>query len=238
MQGNPQMRYSLDDAPSSASATSSDELEQLRQENDQLRTLCADLEAALHEATQGNPDLAAYDERLREYETLIDEKNDTIRRLHQQLEEAEAAQQREDVPTSARRTAGPLPQEDELLRLSEELEAERRQLQEDEATLMEQMRQMEMSMAKERAEMARQRNDLQRLNGEIRHELERLEKNGALQSKMDELKEKLKDASTRKGAAPTPVGKPASSAALPNANTQPPSGKPASGILGRFLGGK
>src|SRR5207245_11338045 len=97
---------------------------------------------------------------------------------------------------------GPVPREEELLTLSEELERERRQLQEDEQSRMEQMRQMEMSMARERAEMARQRNDLQRLHGEIRHELERLERNGALQSKMEELKTRLQDANTRRGAAP------------------------------------
>ncbi len=103
---------------------------------------------------------------------------------------------------SAQRGAGPAPREDELLALSEELERERRQLQEDELTLMEQMREMEIGMAKERAELARQRNDLQRLQGEIRHELERLERNGALQSKIEGLKSKLQDATTRRGAAP------------------------------------
>src|SRR3984957_10518731 len=114
---------------------------------------------------------------------------------------------------------GPVPREDELLRLSEELERERRQLQEDEQSLMEQMRQMEMSMARERAEMARQRNDLQRLYGEIRHELERLERNGALQSKMDELKAKLQDVQTRRGAAP---GATARSTAAPSTNNGVP----------------
>src|SRR6185436_17276646 len=94
----------------------------------------------------------------------------------------------------AKQRGGPVPREEEMLALSEELERERRQLAEDEQSLMEQMRQMEMGMARERAEMARQRNDLQRLAGEVRHELERLEKNGALQSKMDELRARLQDA--------------------------------------------
>src|SRR5258708_20889486 len=86
---------------------------------------------------------------------------------------------------------------------------------------MEQMRQMEMTMARERAEMARQRNDLQRLYGEIRHELERLERNGALQSKMDELKLKLQDAATRRGPPPR-ASKGASSARPPTEHPGPP----------------
>jgi hypothetical protein len=193
------------------------ELEHLRAENGQLRTLCLELEQALQEASQSQA--TAVDERLKEYETLLDEKSDTIRTLHEQLQAARSALEEAEAqlvqaeqapaaaPKAAPRGAGPAPREDELLALSEELERERRQLQEDEQTLMEQMREMEVGMAKERAEMARQRNDLQRLQGEIRHELERLERNGALQSKIDGLKNKLQDAVTRRGAAPTPFKK-------------------------------
>jgi chromosome segregation ATPase len=188
-----------------------EELENLRSENAQLRSLCGELEQALQEATQQPMDVAAYDERLREYELVLEEKSETIRMLHQQLQEAQAALEDGDKPGRQ----GPAPREDELLALSEELERERRQIQEDEQSLMEQMRQMEMSMARERAEMARQRNDLQRLYGEIRHEMERLERNGALQSKMDELKAKLQDVQNRRGAAPAPATRPASSTNLP-----------------------
>src|SRR5262245_42830348 len=214
------------------------ELEHLRHDNSQLRALCAELEQALQEAASQQPvDLAAVEERLREYEQLIDEKSETIRRLHQELQEARAVV--DGAPTAeAAKPQGPMPAEDELLRLSEELERERRQLQEDEQSLMEQMRQMEMTMARERAEMARQRNDLQRLYGEIRHELERLERNGALQNKMDELKAKLQDASTRRGASPsTPGGgKAASSPPPPTTPQQPPPGSQGKGFMGRLFG--
>ena len=44
--------------------------------------------------------------------------------------------------------------------------------------------------------MARRRNDLQRLQSDIRHELERLERNGAVQSKIESLKSKLQDVTT------------------------------------------
>ncbi len=130
---------------------------------------------------------------------------------------------------------GPTPREEELLALSEELERERRQLQEDEEALMEQMRQMEVSMARERADMARQRNDLQRLQSDIRHELERMERNGALQSKIDSLKNKLQDASTRRGAAPAT---PLSSPSLPTVTSPPAAATPPrkDSFMGRLFG--
>jgi hypothetical protein len=93
-------------------------------------------------------------------------------------------------------------------------------------------------MAKERAEMARQRNDLQRLQGEIRHELERLEKNGAMQSKIDGLKNRLQDATTRRGAA---HGTNNNSAAQPvNPVQQPDADQPSqkNSFMGRLFGGR
>jgi chromosome segregation ATPase len=227
------------------------ELEQLRLENAQFRQLCAELEQALAEATQASPESAALDERFRDYEALLESKDETIRSLHLQLQETQQMLEEAACKPNARRS-GPVPREEEMLALSEELERERRQLQEDEQSLMEQMRQMELSMARERAEMARQRNDLQRLAGEIRHDLERLERNGALQSKMDELRAKFQDATTRRGAAPA-NSRPGSSANLPNLRpgTTPPadSGNGGTnggnggtngngGFLGRFFGGK
>src|SRR5262249_14834059 len=152
-----------------AVASAPPEVDALREENAQLRALCGELEQALQEATQHTGEAAIYEERIRDYEALLEEKSETIRGLHQQLQDAQAAL--EDQGSRPARPQGPVPREDELLALSEDLERERRQLQEDEQSLMEQMRQMELSMAKERAEMARQRNDLQRLYGEIRHEL-------------------------------------------------------------------
>jgi hypothetical protein len=108
---------------------------------------------------------------------------------------------------------------------------------------MEQMRQMEMTMARERAEMARQRNDLQRLAGEIRHELERLERNGALQTKMDDLKAKLQDATSRRGAAPSGAGRQSNqqqpAAQQPAEQPAPPAAPaPRGSFMGRLFGGK
>jgi hypothetical protein len=210
------------------------ELDHLRAENAQLRALCGELEQALQEATQ-HPSGSGWEEQAREYEALLEEKSEMIRRLHQQLQEAQAALQEADAQSSPapapRAHQGPVPREEELLALSEELERERRQLQEDEQSVMEQMREMEVGMAKERAELARQRNDLQRLQGEIRHELERLERNGALQSKIENLKTRLQDATTRRGAAPGGSG------SGPSPATPPPGGTPRrDSFMGRLFG--
>jgi chromosome segregation ATPase len=234
--GNYQPRYSLDDAaPPPADPA---EVERVKTENAQLRQLCTELEQALAEAAQQTPDAAAFEQRIREFETLLESKDETIRQIHAQMLEAQAAlEELASKPAAAPKRTGPVPREEEMLALSEELERERRQLQEDEHSLMEQMRQMEMGMARERAEMARQRNDLQRLAGEVRHELERLGKNGALQSKMDELRAKLQDATTRRGAAPA---RPASGTNLPpvNPQEQQPAPQPRGSFMGRLFGGK
>jgi hypothetical protein len=216
----------------------------LRRENDELRALCAELEQALQEATQQNAGSDGRnnpDERMREYDALLEEKNEVIRSLHQDLQAAQCALAEAEAAAAQgpqkRVPTGPIPREEELLALSEELEQERRQLQEDEQTLMEQMREMEVGMAKERAEMARQRNDLQRLQAEIRHELERLEKNGALQSKIENLKSKLQDVSTRRGAAPSPVAAPsAAPQQAPAGGTGAAPPKKKDSFIGRLFG--
>jgi DNA repair exonuclease SbcCD ATPase subunit len=219
------------------------ELDMLRSENAQLRSLCVELEQALQEATSSQQAGGEFGEdRAREYEVLLEEKSEMIRELHQQLQEAqgivaELEGQLASAP-AARAPSGPAPREEELLALSEELERERRQLQEDEQSLMEQMREMEVSMARERAEMARQRNDLLRVQAEVRHELERLERNGALQNKIDSLKTKLQDANTRRGLSP---GQSSGSINLPpppqTPQAPPPPGRSGGNVLGRLFGG-
>ncbi len=220
--------------PEEAGPTSEElqELDRLREENEQLRALCLELEQALNEAA---PHGECDEERVKEYEALLDEKTEIIRQLHEQLQEAAAEREAQSggrAPSAA--AAGPAPREDELLTLSEDLERERRQLQEDEQALMQQMREMEVSMAHERAEMARQRNDMQRLQSEVRHEIERLERSGSLQNKIDGLKSKLTDAMTRRGSSPGAAAQPAQRIA---AAAPAPSGKK-EGLLGRLFGGK
>ncbi len=224
------------EAPAVSPSAHLAELEHVRAENAQLRALCQELEQALQEAAQQlRPDL---EQQVREFESIVEEKNDMIRQLHQQLQElrasveeaeAKAAKAPPSPPPPPILRPGETPSEAELLALSEELERERRQLQEDEKTLMDQMREMEVSMARERAEMARQRNDLQRLQSEIRHELERLERDGGVQSKIESLRSKLQDASSRRGAAPVP----ASGKSTPVPSQGNTSGK--AGLMGRLF---
>jgi chromosome segregation ATPase len=156
-----------------------------------------------------------------------------IGQLHRQVQELQVALDAAGtgvaaVAPSQPEQRGKLPSEAELLALSEQLERERRQLQEDEQTLMDQMREMEVSMARERAELARQRNDMQRLQNEIRHELERLERDGGIQSKIEELRSKLHDATTRRGAAPVTGNR-----STPTTPPSSPSRK--EGLMGRLF---
>jgi len=218
----------------------SQELELLRDENAQLRSLCVELEQALQEAAQLSESQLAGD-RVGEYEALLEEKTETIRQLHQELQNAHSivadieSQLQEAV--QLRPPSGPTPREEELLALSEELERERRQLQEDEQTLMEQMREMEVSMARERADMARQRNDLTRLQNEIRHELERLEKSGAAVRKMEELKRQFADATNRRGMATgSAQGNQSNQQPAQQQAAQPPK-KDSSSLMSRLFGG-
>jgi hypothetical protein len=230
----------LDLAADQRGGGSPEEFEMISAENEQLRNLCVELEQALQEATQ-HADLTV-DDRIKDLEALLGDKTQTIRDLHDQLQTAKTTIAEQEVAGKSRRE-GPAPREDDLLNLSEELERERRQLQDDEQTLMDQMREMEVSMARERAEMARQRNDLQRLQSEIRHELERLERNGALQSKIDGLKSKFQDATMRRGMAagstgaaagqqPPPLPKQAQQAQ----QAQLPQKKDGTSLIGRLFG--
>lgn len=221
------------------------ELDSLRAENGQLRSLCVELEQALQESTQfSSPNGSQMEARFQELELLVEQKSETIRQQHQEIQRsqslvAELENQLANIVSARPTYSGPAPREDELMRLAEELERERRQLQEDEQTLMEQMREMEMGLARERAELARQRNDLQRLQVDITHELDRLEKSGAVQNKIDLLKARLQDASTRRGMAPGSNSQQRSnqqSTSEPTAEEKPAPSR-GSGIFGRLFGG-
>ena len=123
------------------------DLEHLRGENEELRALVLELEQALHSSAGGQEDWEA---RSREYEALLEEKSELIRTLHRKVQTLEQALAGQEEVQEEKHPSGPLPGEEELMMLSEELERERRQLKEDEEALMEQMREMEVQMARER----------------------------------------------------------------------------------------
>ncbi len=210
------------------------ELEQVRAENEELRALVLELEQALRNTAGGQEDWEA---RSREYEALLDEKSEVIRTLHRKVQaleqEMDARKEAPPPPVEEKRPSGPVPREEELMLLSEELERERRQLKEDEEALMEQMREMEVQMARERAEMARQRSELQRLQNDLRHELEMAARDGTLRERLAPLQRRHQDISTRRGAAPA-SGQ--GHAASQQPGQQPSEGARRSGILGRLFG--
>jgi hypothetical protein len=172
------------------------EVEILRDENNQLRDLVAELERHLEALTSQGNDPHVLAAQQKELEALLDEKSEIIRELYVKIQELEGELKSRDIPRPV------IPEEDELLRMQEELERERKQLQEDESSMMQQMREMEVQMARERAEMARQRTDLQRLHGEIRHELELAARDATLRERLAPLQRRHQDIMNRRGSSP------------------------------------
>jgi hypothetical protein len=202
-----------------ATVASQEELARLRAENQELQGRLKELEEQLAAASAAEN---AWNEKQKEYESLLEEKSEVIRELHLKAQE--------NRPVGA--TPGVTPREEELLALGEELEHERQQLKNDEEALMTQMREMELQMSRERAEMARQRVDLQRLHSEIHHELELASREASLRDRLQPLQRRHQDMLHRKGAEPSrqPVPSPTPvEAAAPPVPTR-------SGLLRRFFG--
>ncbi len=167
----------------------------LEAKNAELQSIVDELSQEL-EALQGRSE-SLFADRQKEYDSLIDEKNEMIRQLHMRVQELEQIASKP-----------PTPKEEELIAMSEELERERCQLQQDRKKVDEEMqqlrddsdvmnqemRQMEVQMARERADLARQRAELQRLSEEVRHELERAEKDHGLSDRLKQLSQRHKDA--------------------------------------------
>ncbi len=213
------------------------ELEALQVENAELREIIAELKTQLEATEQAVS--AQFADRQKDYEQLLEEKSQTIRELHLQVQELE---QRSAVPVT--------PKEEELLALSEELERERCQLQqdrralederkqlaEDEQIMTQQMREMEVQMARERADFARQRSELNRIQEEIRRELENVERNGLLNQRLGQLRQRSAEVSMPRGEAgrtsPAPAGE---LQAPPPADGQPELRRRES-FLGRLFG--
>lgn len=221
------------EAEDSPQATRDDEpeLEMLQRENADLRALVIDLQRQMEEGAAPASD-SGWEERQREYDSLLEEKSEVIRSLHQKIQELQA---RAPSPQLT-------PKESELITLSDELERERcqleqdrrllederAQLKEDEKMMMQQMREMELQMARERAELARQRNELQRLHTEVNHELELASRDAALRERLQPLQRRHQEMNQRRAGGDTP-------------REPPPQGPPDSsnkenGLLRRLFG--
>jgi len=190
-----------------ASAADDEDLAQLTADNSELRSIYEELRQ-LTEETAGQ-DSVNYEEKEREFEALLEEKTEAIRMLHMRIQELERVV---GHAQSSRRPAIKLPSKEELLGLSDELdrercqmeqerrqlEVDRKQLQDDEEAMVRQMREMELQMAKERAELARQRNELTRLHSEIKHELERAQRDRDIHKKLESFRRNTPDSDAKK----------------------------------------
>jgi len=170
------------------------ETDRLREESDQLRQDIAGLRRQLDEAVQKNQ--AGFEERERDYETLLEEQSEEIRALYMRLQELEASKR----PAAPPPKVAPSPAhgnpeladmaaelEQERLLLEEQRQAlhdEREQLRQDEDALMERMREMELQTAKSRSEMVRQRSEIQQQYNQIRTELDEARRTGAINERM------------------------------------------------------
>jgi len=208
-----------------------DELLLLRQENAALRTKVEELEQLLAAASQVAED--RWVELQREYETLIEEKSETIRTLHHK--NAELRQRAASAPDASANTtaAEEPPDRQELIRLQREVQEQRRQMEQDEESMMAQMRQMEMALAKDRAELARQRAELQRLHDDLKHEQDVASRDGGLRQRLGALQRGATNAAAPRTAVnqdtPAPNPQPKSPAGTEN-------NPPKSGLFRRIFG--
>jgi hypothetical protein len=226
-------RGGSEDVPTPQAAS---ELDSLRAENAELRSLVVQLEQQQEQASQQQS--ASWEERQKEYEALLEEKSEVIRALHQRIHELTENQGR-TTPEHAPAEPGGTAREQDVVALSEQLEQERRQLEEDEEALMQQMREMEMSMSRERAELARQRNELQRLHNDIRHELEQAARDAGLRERLAPLQRRHQEIGGARTTRAAPSDSPGAGRSTPSAASGPaPPATPRkeSGLFRRLFG--
>lgn len=182
-----------------------DELQRLKGENKELRTLLDEMKHLLQEASDTEQQLAA---KEKEFEAVVAEKDAQIEELNAHLGaiEDQIAKGELAPPPPVPKTRSELEEwgdelEKESAKLAQErkrLDEDRRQLREDEEALEAQMRQMEVSMARERAMLARQETELKRLSAEIQHELEILQRGDAgLREQMAKFQRRAQEVMTK-----------------------------------------
>jgi peptidoglycan hydrolase CwlO-like protein len=185
----------------------------LQAENEELRAMIAELRQQLSDS--GNPSQGSWEEREREYETVLEEKSEEIRLLYTQIQERE----RKAEEGAAARSSRPARSESgdtgdtDLNTLAEELaadkarledereqlRAEREQLRQDEEDMERRMQEMELQTAKSRADLVKQRNELHRMYNEVRAELEQAKQNGAVSDRVESLEREAQALSSRAG---------------------------------------
>ena len=198
--GDSGRRTSVDDSPLA-------EIQRLRGENKELRSLLDEMKHLLQEASDGEQQFTA---KEKEYQAALESKDGQIEELSAQLGtiEEQIAKGELAPPPPTPKTRSELEEwADELEKESAKLnqdrkrvDDERRQLQEDEESLEKQMRDMEVSMARERAVLARQETELKRLSAEIQHELDLLQRGDAtLREQMAKFQRRAQEVMTKPG---------------------------------------
>lgn len=215
-----------------------DEMAALKEENEQLKKLCLELDQALTNsnlsASFNKPFGAPIPES--ELEQLLEEKSETIRKLHtENLEYQKVITELED------RLYGPggtdlgneKPQQtsgsNDISASIVELET-KKELLIQEITLMEkQLCDEEIQASRERAELARQKYDLERLKADLEIEIEKHAKDISLKTKIDSIKSRLHNAGTE------PLRVPKTETDSMETTFAP---APAKSILSKLFGGK
>ncbi len=188
------------------------EIQRMKSENKELRTLLDEMKHLLQEASETEQRLVA---KEKEFGSVVAEKDAQIDELSAQLGaiEEQIAKGELAPPPPVPKTRSELEEwgddlEKESAKLTQEkkrVEDERRQLREDEEALEQQMRQMEVSMARERAMIARQETELKRLSAEIQHELDILQRGDAgLREQMAKFQRRAQEVMTKPGGGPPP----------------------------------
>jgi hypothetical protein len=181
------------------------EIQRLKSENKELRTLLEEMKHLLQEASDAEQQLVAKEKEfaaaVAEKDAKIDELNAHLGAIEDQIAKGELA-----PPPPIPKTRTELEEwgdelEKESAKLTQEkrrLDEERRQLRDDEEALEKQMREMEVSMARERALLARQETELKRLSAEIQHELEILQRGDAgLREQMAKFQRRAQEVMTK-----------------------------------------
>ncbi len=213
------------------------ELARLREENSQLKSRLEEVEQILAATTNQTEEM--WTEQLKEYESLLEEKSEVIRHLHQEIQQLREGGEKEGQaakPVGNDQTA----MHQELLALKEQLETDRRHLEEDrrmleedEAALMEQARQNELALSKDRVELARQKSELQRLYQDFQREIEKITRDGNLRERLIQVKQQ-RDVNGQSRPAPRAAVPTQAALNNPANDSEPRPGS--SGLLKRIFG--
>jgi len=177
------------------------EIQRLKNENKELRTLLEEMKHLLQEASESEQQLVTkekeFEAALAAKDAQIEELSTHLGAIEEQIAKGELAPP-PPVPktrTELEEWADELEKENaQLQQQRKRLDDDRRQLQEDEEGLETQMREMEVSMARERALIARQETELRRLNAEIQHELEMMQRGDAnLRTQMEKFQRRAQE---------------------------------------------